>query len=87
MKMVNFEKKKMIPLRNEQQESYEKTKICCIWKKKFKHKYTNDRNYQKVKDHCHYTGKYRDPAYSMCDLKDVYLKKFLWFFTIDRIII
>ena len=30
MKIINFEKKKMIPLLNEQQESYEKTKICNI---------------------------------------------------------
>ena len=26
MKIINFEKKKMIPLKNEQQESYEKAK-------------------------------------------------------------
>ena len=27
MKIINFENKKMIPLTNEQEESYEKTKI------------------------------------------------------------
>ena len=26
-------------------------------------------NYQKVSDHCHYTGKYRDEAHSICNLK------------------
>ena len=31
-----FEKKKKIPLTNKQQESYEKTKICRICKKKSK---------------------------------------------------
>ena len=30
MKIINFEKKEMIPLTNEQQESYEKAKICYI---------------------------------------------------------
>ena len=25
--------------------------------------------YRKVKDHCHYTGKYRDDGYSKCNLK------------------
>ena len=25
--------------------------------------------YRKVKDHCHYTGKYREDAYSICNLK------------------
>ena len=33
-------------------------------KKKFELKYTNDNDF-KVKDHCHYTGKYRGAADSM----------------------
>ena len=32
---VNFEKKKMTPLTNKQQELYEKTKICNISKKRW----------------------------------------------------
>ena len=28
-----------------------------------------DKNYQKVRDHCHYTGKYRGAAHSICSLK------------------
>ena len=27
--------------------------------KKFEHKHTNDNNYHKVRNHCHYTGKYK----------------------------
>ena len=26
-------------------------------------------NYQKIRDNCHYTGKYRDAAHSICNLK------------------
>ena len=37
--------------------------------KNFKHKYTNDKNYCKVKDHCHYAGKYKDAVHSKCNLK------------------
>ena len=36
MSVINFEKKKMILLKNEQQESYEKTKVCYICKKSSK---------------------------------------------------
>ena len=34
MKIINFEKNKTIPLKNEHQESYEKTKIYYICKKR-----------------------------------------------------
>ena len=33
MNIINFKKKKKIPLPNEQQELYQKTKICYICKK------------------------------------------------------
>ena len=45
MNIINFKKKKKIPLPNEQQELYQKTKICYICKKKLEPKYTNDKNY------------------------------------------
>ena len=32
-------------------------------------KFAKDRNYQKIRDHRHYTGKYRDTAHSFCNLK------------------
>ena len=35
----------------------------------FEDKYTNDENYHIVRDHCHYTGKYRGADYSICNLK------------------
>ena len=33
-----------------------------------KRKFTTDKNYLKVRDHDHYTGKYRGAAHSICNL-------------------
>ena len=35
----------------------------------FKNKYTNDKKYRRVIDHCHCTGKYRSAADKICNLK------------------
>ena len=67
-KIINFEKKKMIPLTNERQESYEKAKICNSSKQKFKDKYDNNNNnnnnnndnnnkFSRFREHWHFTGK------------------------------
>ena len=69
MKIIDFEKRKMIPSTKEQQQSFKKTKICYICKKKFAHKYFNDINYRKARDHCRYAGKYGGAAHSMRNLK------------------
>ena len=58
----------MIPLTNRKNQKSKKTKFCCIFKKRFEHKYTNDKNYCKVRNHCHYTGKHKGAAHSICNL-------------------
>ena len=32
-------------------------------------KFVNVKNHQKVRDHCHYTGKYRGAVHSICNSK------------------
>ena len=64
-KIINYEKKEMIPLINEEKESYENQKVCYIYEKEF----STDKKYQKIKDYCHYTGKYRGAAHSICNLR------------------
>ena len=59
MKIINFKNKKMLPLSNKLPHQ----------QKKFEHKYTNDKNYCKFKDHCDYSGKYKGTAHSICNLK------------------
>ena len=44
-------------------------KSAIFAKKQFKHKYTIDKNYRKVKDNSHGTGKNRGAAHSKYNLK------------------
>ena len=39
-----------------------------LWKKILK-KFANDKNYQKVRDHCHFTGKYRGAVHNIWNLR------------------
>ena len=66
MKMINYEKKRMVPLTTKEEICYNIQKICYICKKEFNN---NDKKQQKVKDHCHYAGKYRVAAHNICNLR------------------
>ena len=64
-----------------QQQSFENAKIYYSCQEKFENKYLKDKEYNKVRDHCHYTGGCRGAAHSICNLtKIVCLKKFEVFF-------
>ena len=67
-KIINYEKKEMIPLTKKEEKQHNKTKVCHICKKRFS---TDDRDKKchKVKDHCHYTGKYRGAAHDIFNLR------------------
>ena len=65
MKVIDYEKKEIILLTNEEKESYEKQKVCYISEKKI----NTEKKYCKVKDHCHYTGKVRGYAHNICNLR------------------
>ena len=60
-KIIDFKKKIMIPLTKEEEDNYNKESICYICKKEF--------NNDKVRDHCHFTGKYRGAAHNTCNLR------------------
>ena len=57
-------KKDMIPLTEEENKIHNSKRNCDICSKPF-----NDRDNRKVRDHCHYTGKYRCAAHSKCNIR------------------
>ena len=68
-KIINFEKKKMLPLTKEELKSHQDAKVCYNYEKKILKKFNKDKNYQKIRDYCHSTAKYRGAAHSICNLK------------------
>ena len=74
-KIINYEKKKVIPLTTEEKINYNDQKVCYIWKKEFdtidttKSSFLERTNNYKIRDHCHYTGKYRGAVHNFCNLR------------------
>ena len=74
-RIINHEKKKIIPLIKEEKINYNDQKVCYICKKEFDTTDTagpssleRKKNY-KVRDHCHYVGKCRGAAHNICNLR------------------
>ena len=70
MKIINHEKKELIPLTYEENQSYKEQEACHICEEKFCMD-KDDENYKskrKVKDYCHYIGKFRGAVHSKCNL-------------------
>ena len=67
----------MVPLTTEGKKSYHEQKFCHICKKEFS---TDDK---KVRDYCHFTGKYRGPAHDVCNLNCKATKEILVVFHND----
>ena len=61
-----YEKKKMIPLTIKEKIHYNEQEICYLCKKEFD---KSDKKHYKVRDHWHYTGKYRGAAHNICNLR------------------
>ena len=64
-KIINSEKK-MIQLTEEGKKSHRKQAFYNICQAEFSY---NDKNCYEVKDHCHYTTKYRSAAHNIFNLR------------------
>ena len=65
IKMIANIPKRCIIFKDKEREQFEKETRCWICKGEFDDK---DKNKEKVKDHCHYTGRYRAAAHNKCNL-------------------
>ena len=75
MRIINYEKKKIITLTKEEKINYNDQQISYICKKEFDTIDTagpssleRKKNYRE-RDHCHYTGKYGGAAHNICNLR------------------
>ena len=70
IKIIDFKKKTMIPLTKEEDDGYNKENTCYICKKDFNNDTTESSSLErKVRDHCHFTDKYRGAAHNTCNLR------------------
>ena len=67
-KIINYGQKNMIPLTKKEGKHHNKQEVCYICKKEFNTD-DSDKKHHKLKDHCHYTGKYIGAAHSICNLR------------------
>ena len=59
----------MLLLTNKELKSHQDAKVCYICGRRILKMFAKDKNYRKVRDHCHYTAKYKGAAHSICNLK------------------
>ena len=67
--IIDFEKKKILLLAKEELKSHQDAELCYICGEKIFKKFSKSIHYWKVRDHCHYTGKYRGAEHSICNLQ------------------
>ena len=76
--IISYKEKEMISLTDKEIKSYEEQKAFHICQERFchdKNKESESKFYHKVRDHCHYTGKFRGAAYNICNLRYEVSKK------------
>ena len=81
-----MQENKEIEMTDENKKDFETATHCLICGDKFNKTYKNEKEagkYKKVRDHCHFSGKYRGCAHSICNLNfcNIYFKSQCFFIT------
>ena len=61
---LSLPNKKMFPLTDEEWKTFREAAVCWLCRKKF-----GNGNLRKVRDHCHFSGRFRGAAHSLCNFK------------------
>ena len=72
IEISNYKEQEMIPLTDKEIKFYERQKVCQVCKKVFCRNGNNGNEFKlnkKVKDHCHFTEKFRGAAHNICNLR------------------
>ena len=70
--LINYKQKAMIPLTDNEKVLHNSQKGCFLCEKNFCTDNDNKKEYKlmcKVRDHCHFTGKYHGAAHNKCNLR------------------
>ena len=68
----HYWEQEIIPLTDKEIKFYKRQKVCQICKKEFCYDRNNRSNlelFEKVRDHCHFLGKFRGAAHITCNLR------------------
>ena len=74
--IISYEKKDLILWTNEEIKFYENQKQCHICQTGVFRNKRDKYKHIKVRDHCHYTGKFRGAGHGTCNLRYNVPKKF-----------
>ena len=67
--LINCKKNRNFAYGKERRKIIQEKKFCHICKEEFNEELSEDRNYSKIRNHFHYTGKYRGAAHGIYNVR------------------
>ena len=66
--IINRKKNEMLSLTRKDGKSYKKKNLSHM-QRRIQLRIKEDKKYSNIRNHCHYTGKYRRAAYGICNMR------------------